>query len=139
MNFFATIETKWNTLCEKTAPARKKCRKILRKIGRVLHTIWIYIHKFRGIIASVPVALAAIWLALRNMSVLPENVGINLLANGDYSFMVVRPVAVLTPLLLTLVCIFLTACSKRTLFPWMVSVLSLLVPLLIWVTNVYPA
>lgn len=139
MNLFATIEEKWNELCEKTAPARKKLRKVLKKTGRVLRTVWIYVHKFRGIIASVPVAVAAIWLALRNLVVLPESVGINLLENGDYSLMVVRPVAVLTPLLLTLVCIFLTACSKRTLFPWMVSVLSLLIPLLIWVTNVYPA
>lgn len=139
MKLFATIEEKWNALCGKTAPARKKCRKVLRKTGRVLRTVWIYIHKFRGIIASIPVAITAIWLALRNMDLLPETVGIDLLANGDFSVMVVRPVAVLTPLLITLICIFLTACSKRTLFPWMVSVLSLLIPLMIWVTNVYPA
>ena len=139
MNLFTMIEEKWEELCEKTAPTWKKLRKFFKKTGRVLRTIWIYLHKFRGIIASIPVAVAAIWLGLRNMAELPESVGINLLADGGYSMMVVRPLAVLAPMLLTLVCIFLTACSKRTLFPWMVSVLSLLIPLLIWVTNLYPA
>ena len=114
MNLFTMIEEKWEELCEKTAPTWKKLRKFFKKTGRVLRTIWIYLHKFRGIISSIPVAVAAIWLGL-------------------------RPLAVLAPMLLTLVCIFLTACSKRTLFPWMVSVLSLLIPLLIWVTNLYPA
>lgn len=137
MNLFATIEEKWEAFCAKTAPARKKLRKFFRRVGRVLRTVWIYVHKFRGILASIPVAVAAVWLAIRNMELLPENVGINLLADGDYALMVVRPVAVLVPALLTLVCIFLTACSKRTLFPWMVSVISLLVPLLLWVTNMY--
>lgn len=139
MNFFETIEEKWETLSRNTAPTRKKLRKFFRKTGRVLRTVWIYIRKFRGVIASVPVALAAVWLGLRNLELLPENVGVNLLADGTYSLMVVRPVAVLLPMLLTLICIFLTACSRRTLFPWVVSVMSLLVPLMLWVTNLYPA
>lgn len=139
MNLFATIEEKWESFCAKTAPTRKKLRKFFRRFGRTLRIIWIYIHKFRGILASIPVAIAAVVLALRNMELLPESVGVNLLSDGTYSMMVERPVAVWIPALVTLVCIFLTACSKRTLFPWMVSVLTLLVPLLLWVTNLYPA
>lgn len=128
MSLFATIEKKWNAMRANPELTRKK----FRKVG-------VFIRQYRGVLACVPVAVAMIWLAVRNGAVLPEMVGINLLADGTFSMMVARPVAVLTPLLVTLVCIFLTACSKRTLFPWMVSVLSLLIPLLIWFTNVYPA
>lgn len=117
----------------------EKFRRAMNKTGRWLHKAGIFVHQYRSVLVSVPVAVAMIWLAVRNGAVLPEMVGINLLADGSFSLMVARPVAVLTPLLITLVCIFLTACSKRTLFPWMVSVLSLLIPVLIWITNIYPA
>ncbi len=47
--------------------------------------------------------------------------------------------AIFGPLLLTVVCLVLMMCSKRTFYPWLVSVFSLLLPVMILITNIYPA
>lgn len=111
----------------------------MRKTGRVVKKIWNYLCQYRAVIISLPVAIGAIWLAIKNAAGLPNMVGINLLADGDFSMMVPKLVAVLAPIVVTAICIVLTICSKRTLFPWLISVFSLVLPLLIWVTNIYPA
>ena len=139
MNFFAMIEQKWQDFCEKTKPAREKCGVFLRKTGKVLKTIWSYVYRLRAAILAVPVAVCAIWLAIKNMSQLPESVGINLLANGEYSMMVTREVAVFIPLGVTALCIILMLGARKTLYPWLISLFSLTLPLLIYITNVYPA
>lgn len=109
----------------------EKTWSVLKLIGR-------YVYNFRALIISIPVVVIAIILACRNMAQLPDSVGINLLANGDYSFMVPKIVAVLTPVVITAFCTLLTMCSKRMLYPWIVSIFTLVLPILIWITNVYP-
>ena len=74
-----------------------------------------------------------------NMAQLPEEVGINLLANGEYEYLVSRGLAVMAPLAVTGVCILMMWMSRRTIYPWIISIFSLVLPLLIWVTNVFPA
>ena len=59
---------------------------VLKKIGRVLGGIGKWIFHLRGAFMAIPVVLAALTLATRNMARLPEEVGINLLANGQYEF-----------------------------------------------------
>lgn len=108
------------------------------KVWKVIKTICGYIYKFRAVIISLPVLVVSIIQAIQNSSRLPELVGINILATGEYGMTVSRTTAVLVPMLITLVCIVLTCCSKRTLFPWLISVFSLVLPILIWLTNIYP-
>lgn len=139
MNFFEQIDQKWTELCDVTRPARKKCGKVWRGICRGFKTVWAYIYMLRSVIMAVPVAVAAIWLACMNMAKLPESVGINLLSSGAFEQMVSREAAVFTPLLLTAACLVLMFCSRRTLYPWMISIFTLTIPLLIMVTNFYPA
>lgn len=139
MNFFATIEDKWQAFCKKTQPARKKCRDITYKTGRFLRITWAYIYKLRGVLLAVPVAIGAIWLACMNLAKLPDSVGINLLSNGDFSMMVPKVAAVFGPLAVTVLCIVLTLCSRKPLYPWLVSLFTLALPILILVTNIYPA
>lgn len=109
------------------------------KFLRTVKTIWKYAFMFRGVFISIPVAAAAIILALKNADHLPEMVGIELLSTGEFGMTVTRTTAVLVPLAVTGGCILMTLLSKRTLFPWLVSVFSLVLPLLIWLTNIYPA
>ncbi len=118
---------------KKKAPAQSGATtwKVVKNIGG-------YVFKCRAILISLPVLLVALAQAAQNSARLPEHVGINLLANGEYAKMVSRTGAVLTPLLITIGCIVLTCCSKRTLFPWLISIFSLVLPLLIWLTNIYP-
>lgn len=112
---------------------------ILKKIGHVLAEIGKWIFRLRGFFMAIPVAVAALYLASRNMVQLPEEVGINLLTTGEYEFLISRSLAVMAPLAVTAVCILMMWLSRKTVYPWIISIFSLVLPLLIWVTNVFPA
>ena len=133
-------EEKKNINRRRPAPSRKiKSKKTDKKAWMTIKKIWHYVWMFRAIIISLPVLICAIVQAFRNASNLPESVGLNLQATGDFAMTWTRPVAVLVPLLITLGCILLTCFSKRPLFPWLVSIFTLAIPMLIWFINVYPA
>ena len=110
----------------------------LKKIGAVLRVIGQWIYKLRSVILAIPVVAVAIKLALQNLHRLPEYVGINMQASGEYAMMIERNVAVFVPLLVTAGCLLMMFISKKVLYPWLVSMFSLLLPLLLWVTNVFP-
>jgi len=96
---------------------------------------WLY--KLRSLVLSIPVAVLAVTLALRNLWALPMNVGINLMENGAYSFYVNKLIAVLVPLGITALCLLFMYISRKILYPWLVSVFSLALPLVLWITNVF--
>lgn len=135
MKFFEMIRVKWKELSDKTKPFRNA----MGKVGREIRKIWAQIYKFRDVVLALPVVIGSIWLACMNLSKLPDKVGINLQADGTFSATMGRGMAVFIPLVLTALCLVLMVFSKRKLYPWLISMLSLLLPLLILVTNVYPA
>lgn len=98
-----------------------------------------YASGFKKIWLALPVAIAAVWLAFYTGGKLPDYVGINLLETGEYAFVVSREIAVMGPLAVTAACLLLMFCSRRTLYPWLVSVFSLVLPLLILMINIFPA
>lgn len=112
---------------------------VLKKIGRVLGGVGKWIFRLRGFFMAIPVVLAALYLATQNMARLPDEVGINLLANGQYEYLVSRGLAVLAPLVVTGVSLLMMFLSRRTIFPWIISIFTLILPWLIWITNVFPA
>ncbi len=101
---------------------------VMKEIGR-----WIY--KLRSVLLAIPVAVCAIILAVRNMAQLPEQVGINLLASGEFQMMIGRPVAVLVPMVVTVFCLLLMFCSRKVLYPWLISLFSLVLPYVLLLTN----
>ena len=117
----------------------EKTLNVLRKIGSVLKSIAKWIYRLRGFFMAIPVVLAALYLATKNMARLPDEVGINLLANGQYEYLISRGLAVMGPLVITGVCLVMMFLSRRTVFPWLISIFSLVLPLLIYITNVFPA
>lgn len=110
-----------------------------KKAQRSSKTVWRYIWTFRAVIISLPVLIFAIVQAFRNAILLPETVGLNLQASGEFATLVPRPTAVVVPLLVTMGCVLLTCFTKRPLFPWLISLFSLVIPVMIWVINLYPA
>lgn len=128
---------KEKTTAKKTGS--KKSTTSGKKFGKVMKVIWNWLCLLKGFLISLPVLGVAIWQAFDSASKLPESVGINLLATGEYAMMIPRSTAVLVPLLVTIGCVLLTCFSKRVLFPWLISVFTLVLPVLIWVTNIYPA
>lgn len=117
----------------------EKTLAVLKKIGRVLAGVGKWIFHLRGFFMAIPVVLAALYLATKNMARLPEEVGINLLANGQYEYLISRGLAVLVPLVVTGVSLVMMFLSRRTIYPWIISIFSLVLPWLIYITNVFPA
>ena len=97
---------------------------------------WAY--KLRGVVLAIPVAGLAAILALYNFFALPNLVGFHLMPSGEHAFLVGKLLAVLGPLAVTAVCLLLMFCSKKVLYPWLISLFSLILPILILITNTFP-
>ncbi len=111
-------------------------------IGRILEVIrilFLALYRLRGILLSIPVIFWAVRLAAYNSENLPQMVGLNLQSTGEFAQMISRQSAVTGPLAVTGVCIALTIFSRKTLYPWLISVFSLVIPILLLFTNMYPA
>ncbi len=110
----------------------------LKKLKEILRVACQWVYKLRSIILAVPVVIASIVLAIQNLQRLPGFVGINMQPNGEPAMMLERGVAVFLPLLVTAVCLLMMFLSKKVLYPWLISVFSLALPILLWITNVFP-
>lgn len=139
MNFIDKAMVMWKQFSERVRPVLSKTHLVLSKTGKTLSSAWNYILKFRKIFLAAPVGTMAVILALQNMVKLPAVVGLDLQLSGEFNIQIAREIAALGPMAITALCLLLMFCSKRTLTPWIVSVISLLLPLLILVTNTFPA
>ena len=136
-DFIEKIKATWQTFTE--SEFVKKVWPWMKKTGTVLALTGRWAYKLRSILLAIPVAVTAIALALRNMQQLPTQVGINILASGEYQWLVSRAVAAFVPLGVTVLCLAMMFCSKKVLYPWLISLFSLVLPLVIWLTNVLPS
>ena len=139
MEKLSELKNKLLTAWASTEPFRTKFMEVFDHIGYVLLVIWKWIYNLRSIILAVPVVIMAIRLAILNVSRLPDTVGILILSSGEYQWMVEKGIAVMGPLAVTAACLLLMFLSRRVVYPWLVSIFSLALPLLIYITNVFPA
>jgi hypothetical protein len=133
------LKSKLLSVWASTEPFRTKFMEVFDHIGYVLLVIWKWIYNLRSIILAVPVVIVAIRLAIMNMSRLPDKVGILILSSGEYQWMVDKGIAVMGPLAVTAACLLLMFLSRRVVYPWLISIFSLALPLLIYITNIFPA
>jgi len=144
-NFLRNLNRFWDDkirqpwLRFKEKESMQKIFAFLKKAGIVLRMTAKWAYQLRSLVLSIPVFVCACALAIRNVALLPETVGINMLASGEYQWFISRGTAVMVPLAVTAVCLLLMFCSKKILYPWLISVFSLAVPLVLWITNVFPA
>ena len=117
----------------------EKLKGSIASVNRVINIIGMVIFRLRKIVLSVPVEYYALKLAAYNGEHLPEQVGLNLQSSGEFAMTIARSMAVMGPLALTLACLFLMFCSRKALYPWAISVFTLALPLLLLVSNLYPA
>ena len=111
----------------------------VKNINSLLNFIGSVLFRLRKIVMAVPVVYWALKLAAYNRENLPDMVGINLQSSGEFAQMVTRDVAVMGPLGLTAACRLLMLCSRKAMYPWAISIFTLVLPLLILFTNLYPA
>lgn len=95
--------------------AMKKIKVILR---------WVY--RLRSVVLSVPVAVIAVILAVRNSAKLPGPLEVGAGANV---ITISKSVLIMGPLALTALSILMTLISKRVTYPWLISLFTLILPL----------
>lgn len=139
MKFLEDVMEKWETFCENAQPVWEKIVHVFREIGKAFGFVFGYLFKMRKIFLAIPVVIGAIYLALYNLANLPAIVGFDLMATGEFGTQLPREVVVFGCLLVTLVCLLLMLCSKRVLTPWMVSMISLILPVVILLANTFPS
>ena len=116
----------WGKICQ-----------IYKKVEEVIGVICRCIFKLRKVFMAAPVVYLAIRIAMENMQRLPEAVGINMQSNGEFALMVTRNYAVYGPLGITAFCLILMFFSRKTVYPWVISIFSLVLPYLLYFTNLY--
>ena len=127
MSRYERIKQEWDIVFDK-----KKTKK------EMFQSAWKWIYKLRSLVLAIPIAAAAVILAIRNMALLPAKVGFSLESSGEFSYTVVKTVAVMGPLAVTAACLLMMFCSKRVAYPWLVSMFSLLLPIVILLVNTFP-
>lgn len=121
----------------KNTAQQREIRK--KKITSLLSFIGSILFRLRKLVLAAPVVYAAVKLAYYNREHLPEQVGINIQSTGEFAQMITRDMAVMAPLGLTGACLLLMLCSRKALYPWAISIFTLVLPLLILFSNIYPA
>ena len=116
-------------------PAQTSWAKISYYMGIAITVLF----RLRKIVMAVPVVYYAMKLAAYNNAHLPEQVGVNLLSNGEFAMTIARSMAVMGPFALTIACLLLMFCSRKALYPWAISIFTLALPLLLLFSNLYPA
>ncbi len=110
----------------------------MKKTAKVVGNIWDWIFKLRKLILAIPVLVGMIWLAVRNYRTLPDEIPVILLTDGLAEQMIPRDVAVYGPIAVTMLCLLLMMCSRKTLYPWLISIFSLILPIMFMLSGVLP-
>lgn len=121
------------------APAPSAALSGYNKFKHVVGVIITWIYRLRKIILAAPVVYFALRLAAYNMVNLPMSVGLWLQSNGEFSMHIARQLAVVGPLALTGGCLVMMFLSRKALYAWAISVFTLAVPILLVISNNYPA
>ncbi|MBQ3192386.1 MAG: hypothetical protein IJB59_02320 [Oscillospiraceae bacterium] len=111
----------------------------MNKLNRIINLIGVWLYRLRKFVLAAPVVYYALKLAVYNMEHLPEEVGLNLQSSGEFAVMIARSMAVMGPFALTIACLLLMFCSRKAMYAWAISVFTLALPVLILVSNLYPA
>lgn len=139
MGKFEGLAEKWNSGREKVSAATRATGSVWERIKRVIGVIVMCLYRLRKVFLAAPVVYYALRIADYNRSNLPEQVGINLQSSGEFAMMIARDMAVMGPLALTGACLVLMFASRKALYPWAVSIFTLALPILILLSNRYPA
>lgn len=107
----------------------------LQRVQNVLRRTGGYCITYKKWLLALPVVLVAVYLAIGNAIRLPEEVGFLLNAKGTFSVTISHGAAVWLPLLLTGLCLALMGMSRKLLYPWLVSWITCLIPLLLRFLN----
>lgn len=113
-----------------------------RKVTRtfeVIKFIWQWLYALRKVLLSIPVLYGIIRLSLYNSKHLGSSVGLFLQSDGAFLMNISKGMAVFAPLALTACCLAMMFMSRKSLYAWSISIFSLLLPVIILISNQFPA
>ena len=128
----------WNKLRTDLNEGVQSSGSIYGKIKNVVGILIMCVYRLRAVFMAIPVAYYALKLAAYNTANLPEMVGLRIQADGSYLEMISRATAVNGCLMITAVCLGMMFLSRKTVYPWVISIFSLIVPIFLMITNLYP-
>ena len=133
------LTAKVEELREKARPAMEKADAVYQKTKKVWKVAKPWVWQLRKVLLAIPVVYLALYFARLNWNVLPAEVGLNLQVTGEYAKYISKELAVYGPLGVTGGCLAMMFLSRKTVYPWMICLFSMLLPLLILITNIFPA
>lgn len=151
MQWLNTFMDSFYHFLDKVRPVFAAIGRFFKTLGDALYKVGLYMYRLRSLILAAPVAGVALILALESQDRLAETVEISEItfnpeaSDALFGFLelgtttITREAAVFGPLMITAACLLMMMCSKRTLYPFLISVFSLCLPLVIWFFSVYPA
>lgn len=109
----------------------------------LISVIFLWLFRLRAVFMAIPVVYVAVVLAVENMAKLPAKIAFyiplsqdQLLTSKLVEFS--RETAVYFPLAVTGTCLLLMCCSRRTVYPWLISIFTLVLPLFFQFVSVFP-
>lgn len=133
------LTAKMQELRDKAQPLLEKADTGYRKAKDIWKKAWPWIWQSRKLLLAIPVVYLMLYFARLNWNVLPEQVGLNLQTTGEYAQYITKELAVYGPMGVTGGCLAMMFLSRKTVYPWMICMFSMLLPLLILLTNIFPA
>lgn len=119
--------------------AGRQANPTLQKIWTVVCIAGKWLYLLRKVFLAVPVLYFAIKLAVYNHAHLPETVGFLLQADRSFLMEFSRGAAVYGCVGVTMFCLVMMFLSRKALYSWAISVFTLVLPVLLLASNLYPA
>lgn len=150
MQWINTFMEKFYAFVEKLRPAFSAIGRFFKTLGDSLYKIGLYMYRLRSLILAAPVAGVALILASESKSRLAQTVEVSKFtfnpeaSDALFGFLelgkttISQEAAIWGPLMLTAACLVMMMCSKRTLYPFLISLFTLCLPPVIWFLSVYP-
>lgn len=127
------------TMHDEITESEKMPSRKLTRTFEVIKYIWQWVYALRKILLSIPVLFGMIRLSVYNAKHLDSTVGLFLQPDGAFLMNISRGMAVFAPLALTLCCLAMMFMSRKALYAWSISIFSLLLPIVILISNQFPA
>ena len=150
MQWLNTFMDKFYAFVEKIRPFFVFMGRFFRGVGEAFYKVGLYMYRLRSLILAAPVAGIAVILAMENRDRLAETVEVSTVkfnpqaADALFGFLevgtatITRDLAVYGPAAITAACLLMMIFSKRTLYPFMISIFTLCLPVVIWFLSVFP-
>ena len=113
----------------------RRMRKAMEPVDKVMATIGKVLYHLRKIFMAIPVVVAAMKVFVYAKEKLPQDVGILLQESGTYKYMLDKATTLQVCMSLTGACLLLMFLSRKIMYPWVISLFSLILPLFLVFSN----